>query len=91
MTPQLAQENHLGTERGVIIAGFVRGSAAARAGLQRFDIITKLNGTEIREIDQLQRLVAALPIGGTASVEALRDSHTLKFEIPVSLMVPRQR
>jgi len=91
VTPQLAQENHLGTERGVIIAGFVRGSAAARAGLQRFDIITKLNGTEIREIDQLQRLVAALPIGGTASVEALRDSHTLKFEIPVSLMVPRQR
>jgi S1-C subfamily serine protease len=91
VTPQLAQENHLGTDRGVVIAGFARGSAAARAGLQRLDIVTKLNGTEIREIDQLQRLVAALPIGSTATVEVLRDTHTLKFEIPVSLMVPRPR
>jgi S1-C subfamily serine protease len=88
---QLAQENHLATDRGVIIAGFARGSAALRAGLQKFDIVTKLNGTEIREIDQLQRLVAALPIGSTARVEVLRDSHTQTFEIPVSLMVPRQR
>jgi len=91
VTPQLAQENRLGTNRGVVIAGFARGSAALRAGLQRLDIVTKLNGTEIREIDQLQRLVAALPIGSTATVEVLRDSQTLKFEIPVSLMVPRER
>jgi serine protease DegQ len=91
VTPQLAQENRLTADRGVIIAGFARGSAAARAGLQRLDIITKLNGTEIREIDQLQRQVALLPIGSTATVEVLRDSHTMKFEIPVSLMVPRQR
>jgi S1-C subfamily serine protease len=91
VTPQLAQENKLAIDRGVIIAGLARGSAAASAGLQRLDIVTKLNGTEIREIDQLQRLVAALPIGSTAAVEVLRDSHTLKFEIPVSLMVPRQR
>jgi len=91
VTPQLAQENRLEADRGVIIAGFARGSAAARAGLQRLDIITKLNGTEIREIDQLQRQVALLPIGSTATVEVLRDGHTLKFEIPVSLMVPRQR
>jgi S1-C subfamily serine protease len=91
VTPQLAQDNHLGTERGVIIVGFARGSAALRAGLQRMDIVTKLNGTEIKEIDQLQRLVAGLPIGSTATVDVLRDSHTLQIQIPVSLMVPRQR
>ncbi len=91
VTPHLAQEYHLGSESGVVIAGFARGSAAARAGLQRGDIVTKLNGTPIKEIDQLQRLVADLPIGSTATVDVLRDSRTLKFEIPVSLMVPRQR
>ena len=91
LTPQVVQDNHLATDRGVIIAGFARGSAAASAGLQRLDIITKLNGTPIREINQLQRLVAALPIGSTATVEVLRDSHTVKFAIPVSLMVSRQR
>jgi S1-C subfamily serine protease len=91
VTPQVAQENRLATDRGVVIAGMAPGSAAARAGVQRLDIITKLNGTEIKGIDQLQRLVAGLPIGSTATLEVLRDSRALKFEIPVSLMVPRQR
>jgi S1-C subfamily serine protease len=91
VTPQLATEYHLGADRGVVIAGLVRGSAAVRAGLQRGDIVTKLNGTEIKEIDQLQRMVAALPIGSTATVDVLRDTHTLQVQIPVSLMIPRQR
>jgi serine protease Do len=91
MTKQIQQTYNLGTDRGVLVYGLLRGSAAAAAGLERGDIITKFNDVAIDKSDQLQRVVAAAPIGSTATVEVLAapgsgHTGTRTIRIPVSLM-----
>ena len=46
---------------GVIVLKIRQGSPAQRFGFQRYDIIKKLNGSEVRRIKQLQSLLSKKP------------------------------
>src|SRR5213596_2830361 len=55
LTPQLAQ--HFGTRRGVVVAEIDPGSPAAGAGLARGDVITRVDGREVRSRDDFEQRV----------------------------------
>jgi S1-C subfamily serine protease len=95
MTKEIQQNYNLGTDRGVLVYGLPRASAAALSGLQRGDIIVKFNDLAIDKSDQLQRIIAAAPIGSTAAVDVIGAPGTSHpgprtVRVPVSLMVPHR-
>jgi serine protease Do len=63
VTAALAAENKLGASRGAAIAGIQPGSPAAKAGLSEGDVVTAINGTEVRSSDVLRNTIAMIKPG----------------------------
>ncbi|MFC3039330.1 S1C family serine protease [Virgibacillus xinjiangensis] len=84
--PQVMYELNLpeDVEGGMVIAEVQDGSAADKAGLQRFDVITAINGNKVTSILELrQYLYSEASIGETVEVEFYRDGtkKTLNLEL----------
>ncbi len=75
-TQELSQLYGLPSIKGVVISDFYEVSAAQEAGLQKGDIITKINGKNITTEHQFERAVSQLSIGKPATLEVHRgDSY----------------
>ena len=70
---KLASEKKLNTLNGVYVQGLTEGSAAAKAGLKKGDIITQINGVSVNTSSQLQEQVARFRPGDQVKVTYLRD------------------
>jgi len=79
LTPELA--DFFGAKEGVLISDVVPNSPAAKAGLQKGDIITKFNGEKITEGKELQKKVKNTPTGEKINLTIIRN----KKEIEVTL------
>jgi serine protease Do len=76
----------LSVDRGVLVAGVIEGSPAAKAGLKPGDVITEFDGTAVNaaimeDVPVFNGLVMATPIGKTVAVKALRDGQEKKFKL----------
>lgn len=61
-------------ENGIVIADVQAGSPAAEAGLQQFDVITKIDGEEINNMLDLRKyLYSEVKVGDTVTLEFYRD------------------
>ncbi|MGE0547700.1 MAG: trypsin-like peptidase domain-containing protein [Kofleriaceae bacterium] len=65
VTPDLVKDQKLGATRGAVVAGVAGDSPASRAGLVEGDVITAINGTEIRTSDVLRNTIAMIKPGTT--------------------------
>ena len=64
-----------------MIAQVPRGTPAARAGLQPYDIIAQLQGKAIHSPEQLIRAIRDLPVGQKVSTQVIRRGKTLDLKI----------
>ncbi|WP_084157421.1 S1C family serine protease [Oceanobacillus manasiensis] len=63
-------------EGGMVIADVQAGSSAESAGLQRFDVITQINGNAITSILELRKfLYSDAAVGDTVEIEYYRDGE----------------
>jgi len=65
------------TPSGAMVAGVVQGSAAAKAGLRRGDIIVAVDGRPVVSAAQLRARIGLVRVGETIEVELLRDGRRL--------------
>jgi len=84
VTPELAHSFALAEPQGALVADVVAESPAARAGLQRGDIITVFDSIKIHEMNELPRAVAKTPVGKRVEVEVLRQGKTKTFSITIT-------
>src|SRR5499426_215933 len=63
LTPEIAEGFGLGNQQGVVIQSVYDGSPAQKAGLQRNDVITDLNGTPVTDRDKFRLKIADTPSG----------------------------
>ncbi len=84
ITPELARSFGLTTEKGALVADVVKGSPAEKAGLQSGDIITEFGGKEIREMNELPRLVAATPVGQKVPVKIVRKGKSEEKAVTIA-------
>jgi Do/DeqQ family serine protease len=73
LTPDIAKQYGLSDTSGVLVAGVAQGSAAERAGIQTGDIITTLNGTNMKNRAELRNAIGILHLGDKVEVGLLRD------------------
>ncbi len=88
VTPELAKSFGLKEPMGALVAEVNPGSPAAKAGLQRGDVIVNFNGTPIKEMHELPRLVAGTPPGKTATLKVLRNGKEKDFTITIAELKP---
>jgi putative serine protease PepD len=66
---------------GVEIAEVVAGSPAARGGLVRGDVITKVAGTAVRDVDELRKVLDDQRVGQTVSIEFTRGGRAQSTQV----------
>ncbi|MFH0926456.1 MAG: trypsin-like peptidase domain-containing protein, partial [bacterium] len=81
VTPSLAQSLGMEKDRGALVAEVVKDSPADKSGIKEGDIITKFNGKNIEEYDELTRFAAKARPGTEVEVIFIREGKEKKLKI----------
>ena len=74
-----AYQDALGVKEGVVVGTVEKGQAADRAGVQRLDVITALDGQPVRSPDEVVAVVSGRRAGDTLKLTIFRDGKTLNL------------
>ena len=90
LTPELAAALKLSGTSGVLVSGVAPDTPAAKAGIQRGDVILKINGESMNSSSQLRNVVAAAGSGAKVELEISRAGKTKTLtaelgELPATL------
>ncbi len=67
---------------GVVVESVIENSAAAKAGMERFDVIVEMDGVAVEDIIELrQHLYNEKKIGDLLKVKAYRNGELMEFEL----------
>ncbi|MBO4399057.1 MAG: trypsin-like peptidase domain-containing protein [Lachnospiraceae bacterium] len=73
---------------GAVVSSVEKGSPAEEAGIQANDVITKVNGTDIKSVNELKNMIAKAESGDVLTLTVYRQGQSV--EIKVSVAVRRQ-
>jgi serine protease Do len=90
VTPDLAKSFGLSVPSGALVAGVESDGPAAKAGIERGDIITKYNGETVHDEHELPEMVAATPIGQQVRVEVIRNGKHLMLNAKIEVLKEQQ-
>jgi S1-C subfamily serine protease len=82
---RIVRLHHLPSDQAVLVASVNPGSPAEQAGLRKADVIISFDHSPVKNVDDLQKLLAERPVGKEYSLEILRGSE--KIELTV---IPRE-
>jgi serine protease Do len=74
----------LGVEHGAIVESITKGGPADKGGLRAGDIIVAVNGTAVKDGDDLISHVADTAVGGTAALSVDRDGKPVTVKVTVA-------
>jgi serine protease Do len=73
ITPQIARLNKISDGQGVVVLELTETTGpAGRAGLQSGDVVTSINGQRVKNVRELIRRIASLPVGSVANIDYVR-------------------
>ena len=75
VTKELAEKFKLETTDGVLVADVVKDGPAAKAGLQRGDVIVEFEGKPLKDWHSLPRLVAETAVGREVKLKVVREGR----------------
>ncbi|MDP3853362.1 Do family serine endopeptidase [Phenylobacterium sp.] len=80
-TAEMAEAQGLGAQRGAIVANVTPGGPSERAGLQSGDIVTSVNGVNVKSSSELTREVAKAQAGDVLRLDVMRGGKRKVVEI----------
>jgi S1-C subfamily serine protease len=83
VTEDIASSFGLKKTAGALVNEVVAKSPAAKAGLRQGDVIVAIDGTDIKEVAHLQRLVGDLPVGKRVEVKVFREGKETKLPLVI--------
>lgn len=75
INPELSEGEGLEVNKGAYVAGLMEKGAAEDAGIEKGDVITKVNGKEVRNVAELQEAIARKRPGDEVKVTIIRDGE----------------
>jgi serine protease Do len=89
--PDRAERAGYGRLKGVLVNNMLRNSSAYRSGVQLDDIVTSVNGQEVSDAQQLQRMILDAKVGSTLKLGIIRDRRAITVNVPVEKAMPVNR
>ncbi len=83
ITQELADSFKLGSTRGALIAGVMRGSPADKGGIRPGDVLLAVAGKPVKDAQVMLDLIAALPPGTPARFDLRREGRDVSLELAV--------
>ncbi len=90
VTPAIARAFHDPEVRGALVGDVSPNSPAQKAGLQKGDIITEINGKPVNDGAQLRMNISLMEPGSTVGVKVLRDGSTRDFSVRLAELPTEQ-
>jgi Do/DeqQ family serine protease len=84
VTADIAASLELPDTSGALVGSVESGSAASRAGLQRRDVITTLDGEKLADSNALRNRIAAAKPGSTVTLGIIRDGRNQTLSATLS-------
>jgi len=81
VSAEMARSFGLAKSYGALVNDVVPGGPAAKAGILQGDVITSFDGTQVKDVRQLQRIVGETPIGKKVEVDLYREGKQLKVSV----------
>ena len=81
LTKEIAEELDISVRKGAIISEAISGTPADKAGLQRGDIIIKLDENEIESMDDLLTEIRKMKVGDSVTITYIRDNEEQSVEL----------
>jgi serine protease Do len=73
VTSDIARSLNIATARGALVNAITPGGAADKAGVQRGDVITAVNGAAVKDSNSLRNEISQMAPGSDVKVTLLRD------------------
>jgi serine protease Do/serine protease DegQ len=83
ITPELAKAFNLDGTHGAVVTQVVPGSPAAKAGIKSEDVITEVNGKELRDFAQLRNVVGLMRVGEKVDLKVLREGKPRNITVTI--------
>ncbi len=86
VSPEKARELKLPADRGALVVDVEKDSPAAKAGLEKDDVIVEFDGDRVRSAAELRRMVEETPTDRSVAVQVIRNGqpHTLTAKLETS-------
>lgn len=84
VTEELAQSFGMKQAKGALVNDVLKGSPADKGGVKQGDIITAVNGSEVKDSAHLQRVVAEAGIGKAVKISVFRDGKALDLSVTLA-------
>jgi serine protease Do/serine protease DegQ len=84
LTPDMAKSLNIANTQGVLVSQVTEGSAAANAGIQPGDVITSINGQNIKSNGDLRNAVGLSRVGDKLDVALIRDRKPLHLTATIT-------
>jgi serine protease Do len=81
VTPEIAKMFGMSKPRGALLGDVEQGTPAAKAGLERGDVIVELNGEPVTDTVQFRVKIAMTPPGTTVRLKMLRGSTEKEVDV----------
>ncbi len=83
LTPELAKQFALKSEKGVLISEVTEDGPAQKAGLQRGDVILQYGGKDVASISEFRNMVAREKPGNRVTLQILRDGKEKNVTVEI--------
>lgn len=91
ISPELATAFNLNSYKGAVVTQIMPSSPAQKAGLQVGDIITTVNGAEIKNANDVVNAIAFLRVNSKADIKLLRNNKTVSVTATITDPQKRQQ
>ncbi len=89
-TPDMAEAQGLGDQKGAIVSDLVPGGPSARAGLLPGDVVIAINGVSVKTSSELTREVAKAKPGDALRLDVIHDGKRKVIEVRSASGRPRR-
>lgn len=84
ITPELASAFNIGTTRGAAVTQVLPDSPAQHGGIQVGDIVTSVNGTDIKNASDVVNTIGFLRVDSKININVLRNNKSLTVSVTLS-------